>query len=389
MSILATDNWVDDYTTDEDVEVQEYDITTIPNDFNIATLYQYIDSGIFVIPGFQRNFVWDIKKSSKLIESLILGLPVPQLFLYEQERNKFLVIDGQQRLMSIYYFIKERFPLPEKRSELRKIFDEYGSLPNKILEDDEYFTDFSLTLPSYLSNQPNSYANKSYTTLGEAKLQFELRPIRNIIVRQNTPKDDDSSVYEIFSRLNSGGLNLTPQEIRLSLHHSEFYNILMDLNLEEGWRKILSNPNPDLRSRDIEILLRIFAMLIDGDNYTPKMIDFLNQFSKKSQKHSSKQNDFVKRLFQSFLQASQNLPDRAFFNEKTSKFSLALIEAVFTSASRKAFQEKRELQGHLNIEEIEKLANDRKFQETTITASTNTLNVKKRLELGVKYITAL
>ena len=106
-------DWYDDYAEDKDAEdkdelqIEEYDISASPNDFNVMTLHSFVDSGSVRIPGFQRNFVWDIGRSSRLIESLILGLPVPQLFLYEQERNRFLVIDGQQRLMSIYYFIKK------------------------------------------------------------------------------------------------------------------------------------------------------------------------------------------------------------------------------------------------------------------------------------------
>ena len=93
-----------------EVAVTQYDISVIPNDFNITTV-------------FQRNYIWDKKRASRFIESLILGLPVPQIFLYQKERNKFLVIDGQQRLLSIYYYIKQRFPLVEKRAELRKVFD--------------------------------------------------------------------------------------------------------------------------------------------------------------------------------------------------------------------------------------------------------------------------
>ena len=117
-------DWFEDYTEDADeLQVEEYDVTAAPNDFNVMTLHSFVESGAVRIPGFQRNFVWDLGRASKLIESLILGLPVPQLFLYEQERNKFLVIDGQQRLMSIYYFIKKRFPRKEKRGELRSIFD--------------------------------------------------------------------------------------------------------------------------------------------------------------------------------------------------------------------------------------------------------------------------
>ena len=122
--------WFDDYAEDaDDDQIDEYDITAAPNDFNVLTMFSFLDSGAVRIPGFQRNYVWDLGRASKLIESLILGLPVPQVFLYEIERNKFLVIDGQQRLMSIYYFLKQRFPKKEKRGELRAMSDVLGSIP--------------------------------------------------------------------------------------------------------------------------------------------------------------------------------------------------------------------------------------------------------------------
>ncbi len=88
-------NWFDDYAEDvDDIQIEEYDITAAPNDFNILTIFNFLESGAVRIPGFQRNYVWDLGRASKLIESLILGLPVPQVFLYEVERNSFLVIDG-------------------------------------------------------------------------------------------------------------------------------------------------------------------------------------------------------------------------------------------------------------------------------------------------------
>ena len=74
--------WFEDYVDEEnDLDVVDYDLSATPNDFNVSTLFSFIDSGSIVIPGFQRHFVWDVKRSSRLIESLILGLPVPQLFL--------------------------------------------------------------------------------------------------------------------------------------------------------------------------------------------------------------------------------------------------------------------------------------------------------------------
>jgi len=111
-----------DYSEEQELVIDEYEIVASPNDFNISTIYNFIISGTVKIPGFQRNYVWDIKRASKLIESILMGLPIPQIFLYEQARNQFLVIDGQQRLMSIYYFIERRFPRPEKRIALRQPF---------------------------------------------------------------------------------------------------------------------------------------------------------------------------------------------------------------------------------------------------------------------------
>src|SRR5258706_57175 len=249
--------WFEDHAeVDDDFQIDEYDLTSSPNDFNVSTIFNFIQSGSVKIPEFQRNYVWDVGRASKLIESLILGLPVPQIFLYESARNSFLVIDGQQRLMSIYYFIKGKFPRKEKRVELRAIFDKHGSIPDELLQDDTFFTDFKLSLPSRPNNTPNKFKGLTYSSLGDYKNQFDLRPIRNVIVKQNEPKDDDSSIYEIFNRLNSGGVNLAPQEIRSSLYHSHFYAMLYRINALLGWRKLLSVEEPDLHMKDVEILLR-------------------------------------------------------------------------------------------------------------------------------------
>src|SRR3990172_415760 len=150
-------SWYEDDSEQEEEEypIDQYDLTASPNDFNILTIYSFIESGVVKIPGFQRNYVWDLKRASKLIESLIIGLPVPQIFLYEEARNSFLVIDGQQRLMSIYYFIQQRFPINEKRSILRRIFEEHRTIPSEILHSDEYFTKFNLYLPALLPDHPN------------------------------------------------------------------------------------------------------------------------------------------------------------------------------------------------------------------------------------------
>lgn len=379
--------WFDDYAEDaDDTQIDEYDITSTPNDFNLLTLNSFIEAGAVRIPGFQRNFVWDHARSSKLIESLILGLPVPQLFLYEQSRNRFLVIDGQQRLMTIYYFMKKRFPKKDKRVELRAIFDKEGKIPDNILHDNDYFDDFRLRLPGNLPNNANKFNGLNYATLGEYKTQFDLRPLRNIVVKQNSPSDDDSSMYEVFNRLNTGGINLRPQEIRTSMYHSKFYEMLYRVNQDLRWRNVVQASEPDIHMKDIEILLRGFAMLIDGDNYAPSMLRFLNKFSRQCEAHTENKNDYLEFLFNSFLSACRDLPLDAFINKKNRRFNIALYEAVFTAACRGAFIERGALQGVIDLSSVSALENDSEFIEAALEGTTRTVNVQRRLSRALSLI---
>jgi uncharacterized protein with ParB-like and HNH nuclease domain len=338
---------------------------------------------------FQRNFVWDLGRASKLIESLILGLPVPQVFLYEVTRNEFVVIDGQQRLMSIYYFIKQRFPRKEKRAELRSIFDEHGKIPDEVIHNDEYFENFRLKLAESVPGQPSRFKGLAYATLGNYKIQFDLRTIRNVIIKQNSPKDDDSSMYEIFNRLNTGGINLKPQEIRTSMYHSPFYDVLYKANSNPIWRHILDNEEPDLHMKDVEILLRGFAMLIDGENYAPSMVKFLNQFSRKCRGQTTKQNEYLADFLNSFFEACEDLPDDAFLNKKNRRFNVALYEAVFAAACDEAFKGKRLPKGELNALDLAELEEDTQFQSALIEGTTQTKNVKLRLSRAKEIVPLL
>lgn len=376
-------SWFEDYADNSDpFQISEYDITSTPNDFNVMTLFSFIESGAVKIPGFQRNFVWDLARSSKLIESLILGLPVPQIFLYEQARNSFLVIDGQQRLMSIYYFVKKRFPKKEMRVELREIFDQEGKIPDEILHDDTYFQTFNLKLPEKIPGVKSIFKGLNYSTLGEYKTQFDLRPLRNIIVKQNTPDGDDSSMYEIFNRLNTGGINLRPQEIRTSMYHSNFYEVLYRLNNLPGTRKILGSKQPDLQVKDIEIILRGYAMLMDFSNYVPSMVKFLNQFSKKCKNNTIEQNAYLQNLFLSFLAACDELPDDAFINKSNNRFNIALYEAVFRAACFDAFEKNTYVDGKITLESLNEIKSNPSFTQAASEGTTKASNVETRLEIA-------
>ena len=381
-------DWYDDADDSiHELQVDEYDITVSPNDFNVMTLCSFVERGSVRIPGFQRNFVWDIGRASRLIESLILGLPVPQLFLYEQGRNRFLVIDGQQRLMSIYYFMKKRFPRSARRADIRREFDLEGHVPEHMLHDDKYFQTFNLRLSDDRPRRANKFKGLNYSTLSDDhRTQLDLRPIRNIVVKQSSPEDDQSSIFEIFNRLNSGGVNLRAQEIRTSMYHSEFYTMLYRINAEnEMWRRLLGSSDPDLHMKDIEILLRGFAMLVNRQKYASSMVKFLNQFSFNCRTLSSDKIQYLERLFASFLRACASLPDDVFMTKRR-RFNVALYEAVFTVACTKAFADKSAVAGKLWAREIRKLSNDGTFLSAAAQGTTQKANVEKRLDCAEALI---
>lgn len=382
---MKKDWYEGDVAQEEDSVILEYDITSSPNDFNVKTIYDFIESGSVKIPEFQRNYVWDIRRASKFIESIIMNLPIPQIFLYEEARNRFLVIDGQQRLMTIYYFIKQRFPRKEKRAELRRIFDENGKIPDSVLADDNYFTEFSLKLKDEIDETKSKLDELVYFDLGEYKVPFELRPIRNVIIKQNKPENDDSSKYEIFSRLNTGGINLNSQEIRASIFQSDFYDMLFRINLDERWRKLIGLKDEDPRMKDIEILLRGFGMLISSQDYKPPMTRFLNKFSKSSLDMVKEKIAYLEKLFGSFLDGCSKLREKAFFS-KGGKFNISVFESVFYATCDEAFKKQKLVSLKVDNKKLDALKNNQQFIDATQSRLSSKQNVDLRLKLAKEIL---
>lgn len=367
-----------------EVTVTQYDISVIPNDFNITTIFNLIESEAIEMPVFQRNYIWDKKRASKFIESLILGLPIPQIFLYQKMRNKFLVIDGQQRLLSIYYFIKQRFPHQEKRAELRKIFDDNNGIPDAVLYNDTYFQDFKLQFQKSESGEKNPLEGLRYTTLGLYKSAFDLMTMRCMAIRQNEPKEDDSSVFEIFNRLNTGGINLTNQEIRACLYYSDFFHMVSKLNQNSIWRKIYGKPE-DGKFKDVEVILRSFALLCDHSKYGGSMNVFINRFAKRAMAFSPEETSYFSDLFLSFLTACEGIP-REVFSTKNGELNAALFDSIFATIAKEHYENKTLLSGNIPAERIEALKEDEEFIEAITHSTSHTKSVAKRLEKAQEYL---
>lgn len=383
MSNSNDEVYEEDESDNEEINLVEYSITASPNDFNISTLFDFISSGVVKIPGFQRHYIWDIKRASKLIESLLIGIPIPQVFLYEAGRNNFLVIDGQQRLFTIFFFKKKRFPRKEKRVELRQIFAQNSGFPDNVLSDNEYFTDFNLSLTEKLPDQVNRFNKRNYATLDDTdKLTLDLRTIRNIIIKQNREDQGDTVIFEIFNRLNSGGVNLRPQEIRMSLYHSDFYQLLYRLNMNTKWRQMTPSIVPDLNMKDVEVILRGFAMLVKWEEYKPSLTKFLNSFSANARTFSQERIDFLERIFNEFIEVCHEIDPKIFFGANN-KFNISYFEAIFVALCEPAYT--AGAQGSTPVptttsEKVNQLKSDVEFLNASQKASSDTKNVKKRIE---------
>ncbi len=228
-----------------------YKILNYPADYTLRGLYYKWNNGEgdIVIPQFQRKFVWSITQASKLIESFLLGLPVPSIFLYKEKNSqKLLVIDGQQRLRSVFAYFDDIFPDTKK--------------------------------PFYLKNVHSKWDGKRFSELEHPDTRrLDDSVLRAVIVEQLFP-DDNTSIFQIFQRLNSGGTTLQPQEIRNCIYQGELNNLLLELNQNKAWRKIINLPSSDKRLRDIELILRFLALYKHYETYKKPMKDFLSNFMK-------------------------------------------------------------------------------------------------------------
>lgn len=274
----TTDKWDIDQTESPEADEQDifsYQISYYPADFTLKGYLDKQDSGQLVIPQFQRNYVWDQVKASKLIESFLLGLPVPGVFLYkERQTNKLQVIDGQQRILSAIRFFKNEFD--------EKIFR--------------------------LKNVNPRWEGRTYKELEEAD-QYQLNDtvLRATVVQQLDPQDD-SSIYHIFERLNTGGINLNPMEIRRCVYFGRFFSFLEDLNQIESWRLLLGKPIVDKRLRDVELVLRVLALSQRYSSYEKPMKRFLNSFMQLHQRMNEQDlTDAIRRQRDSFENACDRI----------------------------------------------------------------------------------
>ncbi|MFJ6067962.1 DUF262 domain-containing protein [Streptomyces tendae] len=228
-------------------------------DWTTETILSQLRRGnIQLNPRFQRRDAWNRPRKSKFIESLILGLPIPQIVLAEDKRRrgKFIVLDGKQRLLALRQFAAGSSFAADEEEDGFKGFGLTGlevredlklATLKKMEKDDEYLDDL------------NAFLNET---------------IRTVVVRR-WPNEDFLNL--VFLRLNTGSVKLSPQELRQALHPGDFTDYLDDAASDSTWlRRALRIKKPDFRMRDVEVLLRFFAFQYKLEEYTGNLKKFLD-----------------------------------------------------------------------------------------------------------------
>jgi hypothetical protein len=245
----------DDQENDEESTMLAEDareLVTYSTDWTVGTIINQLEEGrINISPSFQRRDAWLDSRKSAYIESLILGLPVPQIVLAEDKDRKghFIVLDGKQRLLSLLKFCGIR-PYETEGLKLRdlKIKSElngrtYHELRNDLIQED----DFSM---------------------------FTNATIRTVVVR-NWKKA--STLHAIFLRLNTGSVQLSPQELRQALLPGKFTSYIDEAaGRSQATMRLLKTKKPDYRMRDIEILLRFISLYFFRDAYNGDLKGFMD-----------------------------------------------------------------------------------------------------------------
>lgn len=336
----------------EDEVPVEYDIATYPSDFTLAGITQMWSEGDITIPDFQREFVWSIKQSSLLIDSFLAGLPVPPVFFYVDDDNKNLVIDGQQRILSVVFFFEGYFG-KESTHGKRQVF----------------------RLSGLGENSP--YHNKRFQDLEEAdQRKLKQAVLRALNIRQLSPSEGSTSAFHIFERLNTGGTPLRPQEIRNVVFRGQFNQQLKEANKDKHWRSILGKPLLDKHQKDVELLLRVFSLVGTSDAYEKPMKEFLNLAMKK---HCDGETKKATAFFETFPDATELVINKLGLKpfHLRGPLNVSALDAVLSTI----VENRNEIDEDELADRYAALRKDARFNEYTSYNTTDTKTVQARLEV--------
>lgn len=329
-------------------------ITTQAYDKSVSDIVRMIeDKEIRLDPDYQRNYVWDNKKASMLIESIILNVPIPVIYVSQEKDDTWSVIDGLQRLYSLKRFFDGKFRLSglEILSELNR---------------------------------------KDINTLNAKALRILKNGLLRVIMI--THDSNEEIKYDVFMRLNTGSVHLTEQELRNCLYRGSLNKLLKDMSLNKTWQNLLGLKGPHKRMVDRELALR-FLCISQGWNadkqelngYRGRMKSFLNSFMSRYQNIDNHEYAVLKQLFDNTIEKVFAIYEVDAFRRSSGEgareksINRALMDMLMLSSSQHSKNELLGKKQQINEKLQELMATDEKFRDSIKIGTSDTKVITFRL----------
>lgn len=329
------------------VAFDSYDIT-------IMQLLSMIEEGMIdIAPEYQRHFVWDEVRQSQLVESFFLGIPVPNVFMATNKDSSWEVIDGLQRLTTIVNFIGSD-------SLIKKTNAKGYKLKIKGLEKIDYLNG------CYFEELPKSI-----------QLMFKTRPFRVTVLND---RSDFEVRYDLFERLNTGGVTLHPQEIRNCVYLGPFKEFIQECSESQNFLSVVKmTKNAELTGNREELVLKFFAYYEDRDHFVHSVKEFLNDFMEKKTKKFDELEEYEYLFTETFKVLNDLLPDGIVRGNRKKATPLVLFEAISIGVADLIKSGESDL---LVSNTLQGLLNDPKLTSLT----TGATNSNKKLLERIDYV---
>lgn len=349
---------------EEDSQPADFEAATEPTTRNVLArssdptlkdLYdRYRDGDLILQPDFQRQFVWDVKKSCRLIESALLDVPLPVVYLAEEADGRESVIDGQQRLTSFFDFLDGKWAL--------------SGLDVRVDLNGKRFSELDRV-----------HRNK----------------IRRTAIRVTTvlKESDENLKFEIFERLNTGSVALNDQELRNCIYRGRYNDLLKKMATDQDFMSLLGLQKPEKRMRDVELVLRFAAFFhATPAGYRAPMRRFLNDDIRRFQNIRDTDAIEIFRAFRDSVQIIQLMlgkyafkrfrhgPEDNLEGNWEKRFNASLYDVLMYGFTR--YNKNQVIPRLVQIREalIQLMTNDDEFIAAIETSTSSTKNVRTRFE---------
>jgi hypothetical protein len=327
-------------------------------DYSIGTIVEYLRSNHVFVPRFQRGYVWTDPQASRLLESLIIQCPIPVIYLSQEPDERLSVIDGNQRLKSIQRYLDNQFPL-------------HGLTAYPELAGLRYF-ELDPRFQRHIVN----------------------RTLRCIVIMKDT---HPQVKFDVFERLNTGAVKLSPQELRHGIYHGKFIDWLDKVGRHKKWRDLVASKS-DKRMKSEEFLLRFLALHFDLAAYEKPLAAFLNAFA---EKHRDANEAQLEEFYATVSKAIQGVGavfgglafkvfDRHNGDRIISSFNAALFDAEMLSISRSTVNVAAlpELNRTSILNSVAELFHEEAFQRSINLATSDATQIRSRVKMLEDVIAA-